>query len=754
MTLTMSERYAVLLLAALSLNASAVTVSIQMYIPAHCSYPTGSIYAQPQGGTEPYTYSWNTGSTEAWLYDLVAGTYSVTVTDANFDQATAEFTLTPWPFEAYVEGMVGCPDGASGPPFRLIGQSDLWTTGVPPLTLQGNYVSDVITGGPGALAALYVTTFDTWPAPGTPLSIPFTDVNGCPGTIFGTVPDAPAFPEMQVLSVDAACAGGNSGSALVQVDEAPNDDPYYIRLVREGSPYGYLANQYTNGQMYGQVPYSTLRQDLPSGEFALVTQPRFEDPWEWLGTYFNVIESYCTDTAWFTIPEMPAPCGTLRGIVHMDDNQDCVLAGQETRVPNEVLLIEPGGYTAMTNSIGYYQINLPTGSYTVEQASAVLDEHCVGGAIPFNLGSNGQEVTQNLADTALIPRDVELFLGSSAARPGFNHELFLHIHHQTLGGTGTVTVSCTFDPALSYTSASPAPSNVNGNTLTWTLAQLTSFGHRHISVNLQVPANPALIGTILQHSATVSIAQPETDLTNNNAVHTRTVTGSYDPNDKVARTSSGSSDAYYFIDQDEWIDYTIRFQNTGTDTAFNVVITDTLPPTLDPATFELGPRSHSCITQLGGQGVLRFIFNNIQLPDSNVNEPASHGLVQFRIRPRSPLVPGTLIENTANIHFDFNPPVITEPSVLVAEFSTGITADAALEFVLAPVPASDQLRIVSGTMIDLVTILAMDGRSIARQRVSSTTTTLDVSGLNSGAYLLITNNADGSMYRTPFTIVH
>jgi hypothetical protein len=157
---------------------------------------------------------------------------------------------------------------------------------------------------------------------------------------------------------------------------------------------------------------------------------------------------------------------------------------------------------------------------------------------------------------------------------------------------------------------------------------------------------------------------------------------------------------------------------------------------------------------LGGQGVLRFIFNNIQLPDSNVNEPASHGLVQFRIRPRSPLVPGTLIENIANIYFDFNPPVITEPSVLVAEFSTGITADAALEFVLAPVPASDQLRIVSGTMIDLVTILAMDGRSIARQRVSSTTTTLDVSGLNSGAYLLITNNADGSMYRTPFTIVH
>ncbi len=57
-------------------------------------------------------------------------------------------------------------------------------------------------------------------------------------------------------------------------------------------------------------------------------------------------------------------------------------------------------------------------------------------------------------------------------------------------------------------------------------------------MNLQVPPNPALIGTELMHSATASIAQPETNLTNNSAVHLRTVTGTYDPNDKLAATSS------------------------------------------------------------------------------------------------------------------------------------------------------------------------------------------------------------------------
>jgi hypothetical protein len=61
---------------------------------------------------------------------------------------------------------------------------------------------------------------------------------------------------------------------------------------------------------------------------------------------------------------------------------------------------------------------------------------------------------------------------------------------------------------------------------------------------------------------------------------------------------------------------------------------------------------------------MKFYFPNILLPDSNINEPRSHGFVGFRIRPHLPLLPGDEITNIANIYFDFNPPVITEPSVL------------------------------------------------------------------------------------------
>ncbi|MBK9515002.1 MAG: SprB repeat-containing protein [Flavobacteriales bacterium] len=162
------------------------------------------------------------------------------------------------------------------------------------------------------------------------------------------------------------------------------------------------------------------------------------------------------------------------------------------------------------------------------------------------------------------------------------------------------------------------------------------------------------------------------------------------------------------------IDYTIRFQNTGTDTAFLVVITDTLPQHLDPSTIRMGAGSHGFSWSLSGQGTLRWVFPNILLPDSNVNEPRSHGFVSFRIRPYEPLLPGTTIENTANIHFDFNPPVVTEPSVLVAEFSTRVAGYPVNTIQGLACPREQvRLNISASSPISSLRVVASDGPSPA-----------------------------------------
>lgn len=137
------------------------------------------------------------------------------------------------------------------------------------------------------------------------------------------------------------------------------------------------------------------------------------------------------------------------------------------------------------------------------------------------------------------------------------------------------------------------------------------------------------------------------------------VTGSYDPNDKRG-FPMGWRDEHY-LEAGQEIDYMIRFQNTGTDTAFLVVVEDQLPPQLDPASVRPGAASHPYQFELSGDGRLRFTFGNILLPDSTTNEAASHGFVNFRVAQVPDLPDGTRIENEAAIYFDFNEPVVTEP---------------------------------------------------------------------------------------------
>ncbi len=133
--------------------------------------------------------------------------------------------------------------------------------------------------------------------------------------------------------------------------------------------------------------------------------------------------------------------------------------------------------------------------------------------------------------------------------------------------------------------------------------------------------------------------------------------GSYDPNDKQAFPTGYDNEHY--IEQNIDIEYLIRFQNTGTDTAFRVVIRDTLSPFLDVTSVRPGASSRPYEFDISGPGILKFTFNNILLPDSTANEPASHGFVKYRISQKENIPLGSVINNRAAIYFDFNAPVIT-----------------------------------------------------------------------------------------------
>lgn len=133
--------------------------------------------------------------------------------------------------------------------------------------------------------------------------------------------------------------------------------------------------------------------------------------------------------------------------------------------------------------------------------------------------------------------------------------------------------------------------------------------------------------------------------------------GSYDPNDKQGFPTGLGEE--HLIEPGQDLEYLIRFQNTGTDTAFKVVIVDVLPPELDLASIRPGASSHPYTYGVTPEGWLTFTFSDIMLPDSNMNEPASQGFVRFRASQVPGLGHGDVIANTALIYFDFNAPIQT-----------------------------------------------------------------------------------------------
>ncbi|MCC7502934.1 MAG: T9SS type A sorting domain-containing protein, partial [Flavobacteriales bacterium] len=169
---------------------------------------------------------------------------------------------------------------------------------------------------------------------------------------------------------------------------------------------------------------------------------------------------------------------------------------------------------------------------------------------------------------------------------------------------------------------------------------------------------------------------------------------------------------------------------------------------LDMGAFEQGVASHGFSVQFLPGRIVRWTFANILLPDSNTNEPLSHGLVSFRIRPIQPLLPGTVISNNADIFFDFNTPVRTNDAVVVAETSTQVQGqEQGQGLSVFPNPAGREVFVVSSVgPLRSVELLAIDGRMIRSLPVMGTNAYFDLASVPSGIYFIKVLSVEGTTF--------
>lgn len=231
------------------------------------------------------------------------------------------------------------------------------------------------------------------------------------------------------------------------------------------------------------------------------------------------------------------------------------------------------------------------------------------------------------------------------------------------------------------------------------------------------------------------------------------VRGSFDPND-LTGYPVGLADRKY-IDQTQELEYIIRFQNTGTDTAFNVRIANQIPLNqLDLTTLALGASSHPYQLLIDPTGKLNFSFQNILLPDSVIDQKASHGFVSYKIKPIQKLGNGIKIENEAFIYFDFNDAIKTNKDfhtvgipIQVKLINPALIDN--LQFSIQPNPMvqSSQLKWNNFKKGELFTLSCLDltNKTLWTKEFESNTIQIDRENLTPGIYLMMLRNAKGEM---------
>lgn len=444
-----------------------------------------------------------------------------------------------------------------------------------------------------------------------------------------------------------------------------------------------------------------------------------------------VVNSYCSFTPGGTFY-------TIQGNSKFDSNNNGCDA-TDLIIPNQKFTITNGSIsgTIIANNSGNYQIPVQSGTHTITpdiENPNYFSFSPLSATITFP--TEASPFTQNFC---VIPNgvhnDLEVtILPIGIARPGF--DATYKIVYKNKGNqisSGTVSLSYN-DALMDLVNTNPINSSSATNILSWDYTNLNPFEIREIIVvfNINAPTGAPAVnnGDVLTFTSNISIDSDETP-NDNSFTLAQTVVNSFDPNDKTCL--EGATIAPDMVG--EFVHYIIRFENTGTAPAENIVVADII----DTTKFELASLvplrcSHDFFTRMNNTtGKVEFIFENINLPFDDAN---NDGYVSFKIKTKPTLVVGNTFNNTANIYFDYNFPIITNTATTTVTLLGKPDVDFGHYFSMYPNPTKDVLAISNLQDITISSLSIYNSLGQLMQLVTSPKETIDVSNLKTGSYYI------------------
>lgn len=428
----------------------------------------------------------------------------------------------------------------------------------------------------------------------------------------------------------------------------------------------------------------------------------------------------------------------LTGTVTYDADNDtnCEADDIVTFLPIEVTINNTTVYTTYTNFSGVYTI------YNVSNDDEVTLQPVLPSAFPevdatsITISLETDE-TVEVADICLPQpdnaiNDIEVaLLPLNNARPGFTANYLLTVKNNSANQAENVTVTLDFTEERVVVNTVDAPyTTTDSNTIEITVGTITPFTNSTVNVTFDVfepPVNEG--GDQLLYTAYAAMDAEDNDVTNNYHTLSQILVNSYDPNSVVV--AEGDMIPYDANPPElPYIHYTINFQNLGTAEAVNIRVENELDANFDWSTFEMLTASHEySLTRT--EGHLEFQFDNINLPDSTTDEPGSHGHIVYRVKPKEDINEGDIVNNTADIYFDFNPAIVTNTatSEFYSVLSTNTYQNKAIR--LYPNPVSDVLYIdTKQSHLTAINIYDVNGRLCITGKESA----INVQELKQGLY--------------------
>lgn len=452
----------------------------------------------------------------------------------------------------------------------------------------------------------------------------------------------------------------------------------------------------------------------------------------------------------------------ISGKVFIDADSNCVQGANESGLNNiHVNLFDNGSliqqaftggeglYSFDVNNYGNYEVSLDTTQIPFTPICPLtpnyldtlnaIDSLIYGNDFGLKCKTDPDMGVWSIIAGRMIPGHrpiVKIHAGEISNQFGFNC---------SNGVSGTLTVTINGSAHYFATAAgSLTPSFISSDSINYVIPDLGNINSSSdFGIEIFVDTTAVAGSSICIHVSLVPDLG-DSDSTNNSLTNCFTVVSSFDPNDKEVYPKG-------IIDTtDNWLTYSIRFQNTGTAPADNIYILDTLDSNLDLSSFQLLSTSHSAYVQILDGGIAKFNFPNINLPDSNTNELLSHGYVQYRIKMKNNLSNGVIINNTAYIYFDFNPAVVTNTVTNTINLVNKITtAQNSNSINVWPVPFENNFYME--TNADLhnsnYSIINLVGFEIYSDKIVSQVQKINSENWSSGIYFLTIKTSFGTIVK-------